>query len=94
MGQGCKSFGLNRTRLRQPDLEWYFDTAATSAENPGKVLEPVRGAPTRKRRQEDCLVVAKVDTVRSRSSNRAIYKDLQDGRKVARRLQPWFNFGR
>jgi len=30
--------------LKQPDLEWYFETAATSPENRGKVLESVRSA--------------------------------------------------
>jgi ubiquinone/menaquinone biosynthesis C-methylase UbiE len=41
--------GLNVLRsdlqpLKQPDLQWYFDTAATSAENRQKVLEAVRTA--------------------------------------------------
>jgi ubiquinone/menaquinone biosynthesis C-methylase UbiE len=30
--------------LKQPDLQWYFETAATSAENREKVLEAVRKA--------------------------------------------------
>jgi len=30
--------------LKQPDLQWYFDTAATSPENRAKVLEAVRNA--------------------------------------------------
>ncbi|WP_255558837.1 class I SAM-dependent methyltransferase [Horticoccus luteus] len=31
--------------MLQPDLEWYFETAATSPENRAKVLEAVRTAP-------------------------------------------------
>lgn len=31
--------------FKQPDLEWYFETAATTPENRGKVLEAVRTAP-------------------------------------------------
>ena len=31
-------------RFKQPDLEWYFDTAATSTENRANVLESVRTA--------------------------------------------------
>ena len=31
--------------FKQPDLEWYFETAATSAENRAEVLELVRNAP-------------------------------------------------
>lgn len=30
--------------LKQPDLEWYFETAATSSENRAKVMEAVRTA--------------------------------------------------
>jgi hypothetical protein len=30
--------------LKQPDLQWYFDTAATSEENRNLVLEAVRTA--------------------------------------------------
>jgi hypothetical protein len=41
------ALNLVRSELRprkQPDLQWYFDTAATPAENQGKVLEAVRTA--------------------------------------------------
>jgi hypothetical protein len=31
--------------LKQPDLEWYFETAATPPENRGKVLAAVRTVP-------------------------------------------------
>jgi hypothetical protein len=31
--------------LKQPDLNWYFDTAATTPENRAKVLDLVRNAP-------------------------------------------------
>jgi hypothetical protein len=31
--------------FKQPDLNWYFETAATSPENRAKVLELVRHAP-------------------------------------------------
>ena len=31
--------------FKQPDLNWYFDTAATSPENRAKVLELVARAP-------------------------------------------------
>jgi ubiquinone/menaquinone biosynthesis C-methylase UbiE len=42
--------GLNVVRSefhprKQPDLQWYFDTAATQPENRAKVLEAVRTAP-------------------------------------------------
>lgn len=36
-------------RFKQPDLQWYFDTSATSPENRQKVLEAVRTAPARVR---------------------------------------------
>jgi len=36
-------------RFKQPDLEWYFDTAATTPENRQKVLESVRTASGRVR---------------------------------------------
>lgn len=36
--------------LKQPDLNWYFETAATSPENRAKVLELVRNAPESARR--------------------------------------------
>lgn len=35
--------------LKQPDLEWYFETAATPAENRAKVVEAVRTAPDKVR---------------------------------------------
>ena len=33
------------TPFKQPDIQWYFDTAATSPENREKVLELIRSAP-------------------------------------------------
>jgi ubiquinone/menaquinone biosynthesis C-methylase UbiE len=36
--------------LKQPDLDWYFETAATSPENRAKVLELLRTAPESARR--------------------------------------------
>jgi ubiquinone/menaquinone biosynthesis C-methylase UbiE len=33
------------TLLKQPDLQWYFDTAATTPENRARVLEAVRTVP-------------------------------------------------
>ena len=46
----CEAVGLNvlsatLTPFKQPDLDWYFDTAATSPENRKKVLELVVHAP-------------------------------------------------
>jgi ubiquinone/menaquinone biosynthesis C-methylase UbiE len=46
----CENCGLRVTHsgltpFKQPDLNWYFDTAATSPENRRKVLELVRTAP-------------------------------------------------
>jgi SAM-dependent methyltransferase len=38
------------TPFKQPDLNWYFETAATSAENRAKVLELVRTAPASARK--------------------------------------------
>jgi len=35
--------------MKQPDLEWYFETAATPPENRARVLEAVRTAPDRVR---------------------------------------------
>jgi hypothetical protein len=32
--------------MKQPDLEWYFDTAATPAENRTKVRQLIAEAPT------------------------------------------------
>jgi ubiquinone/menaquinone biosynthesis C-methylase UbiE len=47
----CEAAGLSAihcglTPFKQPDLNWYFDTAATSAENRHKVLELVHNAPS------------------------------------------------
>jgi ubiquinone/menaquinone biosynthesis C-methylase UbiE len=46
----CEDHGLSVTSaelfpFKQPDLEWYFDTAATSPENRSRVLELVANAP-------------------------------------------------
>jgi ubiquinone/menaquinone biosynthesis C-methylase UbiE len=46
----CEASGLSvvHTMLvpfKQPDLNWYFETAATSTENRGKVLELIANAP-------------------------------------------------
>jgi SAM-dependent methyltransferase len=46
----CEANGLRVIRqslspFKQPDLQWYFDTAATMPENRAKVLELVRNAP-------------------------------------------------
>ncbi len=38
------------TPFKQPDLEWYFETAATPPENREKVLQLVRDAPAEARR--------------------------------------------
>jgi SAM-dependent methyltransferase len=38
------------TPFKQPDLNWYFDTAGTSAENRQKVLELIHAAPESARR--------------------------------------------
>jgi hypothetical protein len=35
--------------MKQPDLQWYFETAATPPENRARVLEAVRTAPDRVR---------------------------------------------
>jgi len=48
--QMCETSGLHVEhasiqRLKQPDLNWYFDTAATPAENRKKVLELVANPP-------------------------------------------------
>lgn len=42
---GLRGVNLALTPLKQPDLEWYFDTAATPAENRAAVRELVRKAP-------------------------------------------------
>jgi SAM-dependent methyltransferase len=46
----CTAAGLHvvhsgLTPFKQPDLNWYFETAATSAENRRQVLELIRHAP-------------------------------------------------
>ena len=46
----CEAAGLHvvhsgLTPFKQPDINWYFETAATSPENRRKVLELVRNAP-------------------------------------------------
>jgi ubiquinone/menaquinone biosynthesis C-methylase UbiE len=51
----CERVGLRvvhrgLTPFKQPDLNWYFETAATSAENRRQVLELVRTAPESARR--------------------------------------------
>lgn len=50
----CDSAGLEvvhcgLTAFKQPDLNWYFETAATSDENRAKVLELIRTAPPQAR---------------------------------------------
>ena len=51
----CESAGMRMihsglTPFKQPDLNWYFDTAATSPDNRRQVLELVRTAPESARR--------------------------------------------
>jgi SAM-dependent methyltransferase len=51
----CQKNGLVTEKIllnpfKQPDLNWYFETAATSTENRAKVLELVRTAPESARR--------------------------------------------
>jgi ubiquinone/menaquinone biosynthesis C-methylase UbiE len=51
----CESTGMRvihsgLTPFKQPDLNWYFETAATSPENRRQVLELVRTAPASARR--------------------------------------------
>lgn len=51
----CGSSGLEVihcgiTPFKQPDLNWYFETAATSPENRASVLELIRSAPASARR--------------------------------------------
>lgn len=41
---------LKLTPFKQPDLNWYFETAGTTAENRAKVLALVQGAPESARR--------------------------------------------
>jgi ubiquinone/menaquinone biosynthesis C-methylase UbiE len=45
MGAGLKVKNVGLHPLKQPDLEWYFETAATPAPNRAAVLEKVRQAP-------------------------------------------------
>jgi ubiquinone/menaquinone biosynthesis C-methylase UbiE len=50
-GNLCESHGLNVRTIqvlpfKQPDLNWYFETAATSPENRERVLNLVANAPT------------------------------------------------
>ncbi|MFZ4597059.1 MAG: class I SAM-dependent methyltransferase [Terrimicrobiaceae bacterium] len=52
--QLCEASGLRvlsarLTPFKQPDLEWYFQTAATPPENRAKVVELVRSAPSEAR---------------------------------------------
>jgi ubiquinone/menaquinone biosynthesis C-methylase UbiE len=47
---GMKVVRAELQYLKQPDLQWYFETAATSPENREQVLEAVRTAPERVRR--------------------------------------------
>ena len=44
-GNGLAVERSQLTPMKQPDLQWYFETAATPPENRGKVLEAVRTAP-------------------------------------------------
>jgi ubiquinone/menaquinone biosynthesis C-methylase UbiE len=44
-GTGLRVVHCGLTPFKQPDLNWYFDTAATPAENRRQVLELVRNAP-------------------------------------------------
>ena len=53
--RSCEAAGLRvlhcgLTPFKQPDLNWYFETAATTPENQRKVLELVRHAPASARR--------------------------------------------
>lgn len=48
-GQGLEVERSEITRLKQPDLTWYFDTAATSAENRIRVLSAIEAASPRVR---------------------------------------------
>ncbi len=43
-GAGLSVLGSELHPLKQPDLEWYFETAATPSENRQRVLEAVRTA--------------------------------------------------
>lgn len=44
-GDGMKILQSELNPMKQPDLQWYFDTAATSAKNRELVLEAVRTVP-------------------------------------------------
>ena len=44
-GAGLKVLQTTLTPFKQPDLDWYFDTAGTSLENRKKVLELIAQAP-------------------------------------------------
>jgi ubiquinone/menaquinone biosynthesis C-methylase UbiE len=44
-GAGLRVVHSGLTPFKQPDLNWYFETAATSSENRRRVLELVRDAP-------------------------------------------------
>jgi len=46
---GLHILNESKGHLEQPDLEWYFETAATSSENRRKVLDAVRAASPRVR---------------------------------------------
>jgi ubiquinone/menaquinone biosynthesis C-methylase UbiE len=43
--KGLTVLSSTLTPLKQPDLQWYFETAATPAENRARVLDEVRTAP-------------------------------------------------
>jgi hypothetical protein len=42
---GLKVVSINLAPFKQPDLNWYFETAATTPENRKKVLELITNAP-------------------------------------------------
>ena len=44
-GHGLTILRAELNPRKQPDLDWYFETAATPPENRAKVLEAVRAAP-------------------------------------------------
>ncbi len=47
---GLRVLHVELTPFKQPDLNWYFDTAATSAQNRSNVIELIRTAPEAARR--------------------------------------------
>jgi len=49
-GAGLEVISSRLTPLKQPDIEWYFETAATPAENREKVRQLVANAPEEARR--------------------------------------------